>query len=133
MPPAEVVLVRARRGSVVHATALTGQRFDVALCGRAINGYYVDEGPLTCAKCLEVQRTKPSRAVKQDVSGHWAGKIKKLADRLGYHRDELSTHWSQIALQIEYETRLARALSEAQAYRLLEACVDKTAGAAQAS
>lgn len=104
---------------------MSGENHSVALCGRRIEGFFVDEGPLTCAKCLEVQRTKPSRAVKQDVSGHWAGKIRKLADRLGYGRDELGAHWSQIALQIEYETRLTRPLSEAQAYRLLEASVDK--------
>ena len=129
----ETITVRPRRGRVVHATAMTPDRLNETLCGRSCGGWTVTDDDLTCSRCLEIQNAKPTRTVNQDPSGHWRTKIGKLADRLGYQRFEIWRHWSQIALQVEFETRLTRALSEAQAFRLTEACFDKQVGTAEAS
>jgi len=126
----ECIPVRARHGSVVHATALSGDRLNVALCGRGVAGYFIDEGPVTCAKCVAVQRTKPTRAVRQDPSDHWRGKLVKLAGRVGYPPREMWSHWSQLALEIEFVQRITRPLCEAQAFRLIEWSVTRVGGEA---
>lgn len=125
----EAITVRARRGRIVHATALTPERLNEALCGKPTSGFLVVDDPISCRRCLELQRAKPTRTVNQDPSGHWRTKLGKLADRLGYQRFEIWRHWSQIALQVEFEDRrLTRALAEAAAFRLTAACFDKQPG-----
>lgn len=122
----EIILIRPARGDIVHATRMGSDRLNTTLCGRRCRGWLVDEGPLNCSRCLKMQRDqKLNRTINQDPSGHWRTKIGKLADRLGFSRFELWRHWSQIALTVEFESGLPRAIAEHSAYGLTEAMVDK--------
>lgn len=69
----------------------------------------------------------------QDVTGKWRSKVGKLADALGWVRPRLYGHWSQIALEVEYQYRaigidITRSLAEHEAFQILVACVTKREG-----
>ena len=96
------------------------------MCGRPCNGWVVDEGPVGCVRCLQLMQSKPNvNTINQDPSGHWRTRCGQLADRLGYSRTEVWRHWSQIALQIEFEARIKRPLAEMKAFDLVLASLDK--------
>ena len=70
----------------------------------------------------------------QDPSRQWQARVGKLADMLGWERDELFVLWSQVAFAIELDTRiehrvrLERSLAERAAYYLVETCITKQEG-----
>ena len=121
--PDEVIPIRPRRGGLVHATALTSKRLNVTLCGRACHGWAVDEGPLTCPKCVSL--SKLNKPLRQDPAGFYRTKTGKLADDLGWPRPLIYDQWRQLAMQVEYEARWSRALAELKAWELLEASLVK--------
>lgn len=118
-----MIPIRPRRGGLVHATALTGKRLNITLCGRPCSGWSVAEDPLTCPRCINM--SKLNKPLRQDPGGFYRTKTGKLADSLGWPRPLIYDQWRQIAMQVEYEARWSRALAELKAWELLEASLVK--------
>lgn len=69
----------------------------------------------------------------QDPTGRWRTRVGKLADALGWTRPRLYSHWSQLALKIEFSSIelglvVDRHVIEFLTFRVLEMAVTKQEG-----